>query len=161
MELESEYMNLNFKNPDEYINKLDELNGTMELLLDELKKLYVMTNMDPDNEDIKAKYENTISNINLTQAKLFSMSTDIQGNVNNVNKKLSHLDRLIRTERDRNKKLKEKLGMVENKNNSALEMISDYKELYNIQYLRNWALFLSTIICIFTIRTVYKSPVVV
>ena len=63
MELENEDDNLNFKNSEEYINKLDELNGGMELLLDELTKLYVMTKMDPDNEDIKAKYQDTISNI--------------------------------------------------------------------------------------------------
>jgi hypothetical protein len=160
MELKSEYMNLKFKNPQEYINKLDELYGVLDLLLDELKKLYVMKNMDPDNKDLQAKYDGTISNINLTQSKLLSLSIDIQGNTDIINKELSELDTLIRIERDRNKKLKKQLGMVENKNNSALEMISDYKEIYNIKYLRNWALFLSTIICIFTINSVYKKPVV-
>lgn len=160
MELENEDDNLNFKNSEEYINKLDELNGGMELLLDELTKLYVMTKMDPDNEDIKAKYQDTISNINLIQSKLFSMANDIQGNTDDINKQLSELDRLIRIERDKNKNLRKKLGMIENKNNSSLEMISDYKEIYQINYLRNWALFLSTIICIFTISSVYKKPVV-
>ncbi len=160
MELENEDINLNFKNPDEYINKLDELNGGMEMLLDELTKLYVMTKMDPYNEDIKAKYQDTISNINLIQSKLFSMANDIQGNVDVMNKKLSELDRLITIERDKNKKLRKKLGMVEDKQNSSFEMISDYKEIYQIKYLRNWALFLSTIICIFTINTIYKKPVV-
>lgn len=160
MELESEYMNFKFKNPQEYINKLDELNGVLDLLLDELKKLYVTRKMDPDNKDIQAKYDDTISNINLTQSKLLSLSIDIQANTDIINKELSNLDRLIRIERDRNKKLKTQLGMVENKNNSALEMINDYKEIYNIKYLRNWALFLSTIICIFTINSVYKKPVV-
>ena len=88
------------------------------------------------------------------------MANDIQGNTDDINKQLSELDRLIRIERDKNKNLRKKLGMIENKNNSSLEMISDYKEIYQINYLRNWALFLSTIICIFTISTVYKKPVV-
>jgi len=72
------------------------------------------------------------------------------------------LSQLVKSweERDKNKKLRQKLGMVEDKNNSSLEMINDYKEIYQINYLRNWALFLSTIICIFTIKTIYKNPVV-
>jgi hypothetical protein len=160
MELENEDINFKFKNPEEYINKLDELNGGMKVLLDELKKLYVTTLMEPDNQQVRAKYQDTMSNINLTQSKILSMSNDLQTNMDDINKELSKLDRLIKIEKDRNKKLKTKLGIIENKNNSALEMISDYKEIYNIQYLRNWALFLSTIICIYTISSVYNKPVV-
>jgi hypothetical protein len=160
MELENEDMEFKFKNPEEYINKLDELNGGMSVLLDELKKLYIITLTEPDNKEVKAKYQATISNINLTQSKILSLSNDLQNNMDDINKEVSRLDRLIKIEKDRNKKLKTKLGMIENKNNSSLEMISDYKEIYNIQYLRNWALFLSTIICIYTISTVYKKSVV-
>ena len=36
-------------------------------------------------------------------------------------------------------------------------MISDYKEVYDIKYLRNWGLFLTTIIGLVTIGTVYKK----
>lgn len=160
MELENEDINLNFKNPEEYINKLDEFNGGMDLLLDEFKKIHVTAKLDPENEDIQAKYQDIISNINQLQLKLFPLSNDIQANVDDMNKKLSELDRLIRIERDKNKKLRQKLGMVEDKQNTSLEMISDYKEIYQIKYLRNWALFLSTIICLFTIKTIYKNPVV-
>jgi hypothetical protein len=39
-------------------------------------------------------------------------------------------------------------------------MINDYREIYDIKYLRNWGLFLSTIICIYTISVVYKKQVV-
>ena len=78
MELENEAMEFKFKNPEEYINKLDELNGGMNVLLDELKKLYVTTLMEPDNKEVRAKYQATISNINLTQSKILSMSNDLQ-----------------------------------------------------------------------------------
>lgn len=151
---------MELENPEKNKNKLDELKGVISLLLDEFKKLYVAAKMDPDNEDIQSQYQDVISNIEQMEIKLFSLSNDIQSNTAELNKQLKNLDRLITIERDRNKQLRKKLGMVEEKNNSALEMISDYKELYNIQYLRNWALFLSTIICIFTINTVYKKSVV-
>jgi hypothetical protein len=157
MELENEDIDLKFKNPEEYINKLDEFNGIMKLLLDDFKKDYVNAKMYPNNQDIQAKYQNTISNINQTQSKLFSMSNDIQGNIDDINKQISDLNQLIAIERNKNKEVRKKLEMIEDKHNSALEMISDYKEIYQINYLRNWALFLSTIICIFTIKAVYKN----
>ena len=52
---------------------------------------------------------------------------------------------------------KKQLGIVESTNNSAYEMINDYKEIYNIKYLRNWALILSTFLCIYTISIVFKK----
>jgi hypothetical protein len=160
MELENENIDLNLKNPGEYINKLDELNGGVNLLLDEFKKIYIIAKMHPNNEDIQARYQDMTSNINQLQSKLFSVSNDIQVNINDINKKLLELDGLIRIERDKNRELRKKLGMVEHKNNSASEMIDNYREIYDIKYLRNWALFLSTVICIFTISALYKKPVV-
>jgi len=160
MELENENIELNLKNPEEYINKLDELNGGTSLLLDEFKKIYIIAKMHPNNEDIQERYQDMITNINQLQAKLFSVSNDVQVNINDINQKMLELDVLIRREREKNKELRKKLGMVEHKNNSASEMISDYKEMYDIKYLRNWALFLSTFICIFAIGSVYKKQVV-
>lgn len=160
MELENKDINLSFKKPEDYTNKLDELNGGVDLLLDEFKKIYVLSKMHPNNEDIQTRYQNMVSNINQLQAKLFSVSNDVQVNINNINTKLLELDRVIRIEKGINKELRKKLGMIEDKNNSASEMIDDYREIYDIKYLRNWGLFLSTIICIFTITAVYKKPVV-
>lgn len=160
MELENENMDLNLKKPEEYINKLDELSGGVNLLLDEFKKIYIIAKMHPNNEDIQDRYQDMISNINQLQSKMFSISNDVQVNINDINQKMLSLNLIIEKERNKNKELAKKLGMVEHKNNSATEMISDYKEVYDITYLRNWALFLSTIICIFAISSIYKKPVV-
>lgn len=160
MELENENIDLNLKKPEEYINKLDELSGGVNLLLDEFKKIYIIAKMHPNNEDIQDRYQDMISNINQLQAKMFSVSNDVQVNINDINQKMLSLNLMIEKERNKNKELRKKLGMVEHKNNSASEMISDYREVYDLKYLRNWALFLSTIICIFAISSVYKKPVV-
>jgi len=162
LELENENINtnLNFKNPQEYTNKLNELNGMVDLLLDEFKENYITAKMNPDYEDIQEIYEITVSKINKMQATLFSMSNDIQTNINDINEKMLEFNNLIRYEKEKGKSMRKKLGIVEDKNNSSLEMISDYREIYNIKYLRNWGLFLSTIVCIITINSVYKKPIV-
>jgi hypothetical protein len=160
MELEKENINFNFKNPQEYINKLNELNGSINLLLDDFKKNYINAKMNPFNEEIQQRYENVNSNITRLQANLFSISNDIQININTVNDKMLEFNNLIRYEKDKNESMQKRIGIVGDKNDSSLEMISDYREIYNIHYLRNWALFLSSIIFIFTINSLYKKPIV-
>lgn len=144
----------------EYKEKLDQLDNGINLLLEEFKKLYIITNMHPTNEEYQTLYQNSINNLASILSKLFSISNDVQVNIDNINKKLFELDFLIRQERDKNKELKIKLGFVENKSAAAYEMINDYKAIYDKRYLRNWSLLLSSIICIVAIGIIYKKPVV-
>jgi hypothetical protein len=153
MELE----NKNYQQPEQYIEQLNQLNGSLDLLLGVFSKIYVSSKMNPGNEEFQQQYANIISSINQIQSKLFTTSNDVQVNIDELSQKLLEINILIDMEREKNTELKKNLGMITNKNNAASEMIYNYKQIYNQNYLRNWALFLSTILCIFTISKVYKS----
>lgn len=142
-----------------YEDKLVNLNAGMDILLDEFKKIYVITKMNPNDQEYQQKYQNTINSLTEVLSNLFTISNDIQVDTNNINKKLFELDVLIRTERDRNKELNEKLKMIQNTNNASSEMISDYKNIYNYNYLRNWSLVISSLLCLGTIGIVFKQRV--
>jgi glycerol-3-phosphate cytidylyltransferase-like family protein len=152
--------NLDIRNPEKYINKINEYNGRVNVVLDEFQQVYIMSKMYPANEEVQERYENMISNIEKLQSDLFNMTNNIQVDVNEVNKNLLEINTLINIEKIKNEKLKKLLGYVEGSNNSSQEMISDYKKIYNLNYLRNWSLFLSTILCIIVINMVYKKNVV-
>jgi hypothetical protein len=49
------------------------------------------------------------------------------------------------------------VGAVAQEYTSADGMIAEYKEYYNMNYLRNWALLLSTVLCIYAI-TLIREP---
>lgn len=153
MELEND----NFTKTIQYKEKINELDSGVNLLLDEFKKLYVIKNMYPNDEEYQNLYENIINNLESVLSNLFSISNEVQVNIDKLNKKLFEFDNLIRSEREKNKELKIKLGIVENKSNATFEMISDYKDIYAKRYLRNWSLLLSSIICIVAIGTIYKK----
>jgi hypothetical protein len=157
MELESNNYGDNFTKTNQYKEKIDQLDSGINLLLDEFKKLYVITKMHPNNEEYQRHYQNIINNLASVLSKLFSVSNDIQINIDKLNKKLFEFDVLIGEERVKNKELKIKLGIVENKSNAASEMISDYKNIYDKRYLRNWSLILSSILCILAIRNIFKK----
>ena len=67
---------------------------------------------------------------------------------------------LFKEEKERNHELKVSLGIVEHKNNAATELISDYKNIYSEEYLRNWALFISILIIGNAISKINKIPVI-
>lgn len=158
--MELNNINEQFMSKQQYDELLGNITDSLNLILDEFKKLYVITNMHPNNQEYQQLFENCKTNLNTIQSKLFTVSNDIQSDTNKINALLLELDSKIKIERKNNKELKRKLGMVEHKNNSAFEMIDNYKEMYDSNYLRNWSLVLSTALCIFTIGVVYKKQVV-
>jgi len=120
--------NLDIRNPEKYINKINEYNGRVNVVLDEFQQVYIMSKMYPANEEVQERYENVISNIEKLQSDLFNMTNNIQVDVNEVNKNLLEINTLINIEKIKNEKLKKLLGYVEGSNNSSQEMISDYKK---------------------------------
>ena len=157
MELENDNYGDNLVKTVQFKEKIHQLNGAVHLLLGEFKKLYVITKMNPNNEEYQTQYQNVINSLASILSKLFSVSNDVQVNIDNINKKLFEFDILIKREIEKNKELKKKLGIVENKGNAASEMISDFRDIYDKRYLRNWSLLLSSIVCFVAIGTIYKK----
>jgi hypothetical protein len=159
MELESSDYIEKLNKSVQYKEKINELDNGINLLLMEFKKVYIITKMHPTNEEYQTQYQNIVNNLASVLSRLFSLSNDVQVNIDNINKKLFEFDVLIRSEKEKNKELKRKLGIVENKSNASSEMINDYKYIYDKRYLRNWSLLLSSIICLLAIGKIYKKEV--
>jgi hypothetical protein len=144
--IDNEDINDNFKTPEIFKEKLQTLNQQLPAILDDFKKYYVFFNKNPEYPEYQNLFENIKGNLNKISSDLFILSNDVQSSTNEINKKLLDLNVLIQTEKDRNRQLKLKLGIVEDKNNAATELIYDYKNMYSEEYLRNWALFVSILI---------------
>ena len=111
------------------------------------------------NPEYQQKYQNTLNSLEEVLSNLFIISNDIQVDRDKINKELFELDGLIRIERDSNIVLKEKLKKIGNTNSASSEMISDYKNMYNYNYLRNWSLIVSSLLCLGTIGIIFKQKV--
>lgn len=157
MELGNNSYEDTFTKSSTFKNKITELDSGIGVILDEYKKLFVLASMYPANQEYQQQYQNTVNNLASVMSKLFAVSNDIQKNMNDINKKLIEYDGFIKQEKKVNGDIKLKLGIVEDKNNAASEMITDYKDIYDKRYLRNWSLILSSIICLVAIGTVYKK----
>jgi len=158
--IDDEDITNNFKTPGIFKEKLQTLNNQLPAILDDFKKYYVFFNKNPEYPEYQTSFENIKGNMTKLSSDLFMLSNDVQASTDELNKKLFALNVLIQEEKERNRDLKLSLGIVEHKNNAATELISDYKNMYSEEYLRNWALFISILIIGNSISKINKNPVI-
>jgi len=147
----------NFKKPEEFVNKLTVLQQQLPAILDDFEKYYVFYNKNPEYDEYQQMFNNIKNNLTNINSSMFLLSNDVQSSIDELNKKLIELNLLITQEKIKNKKLQSGLGFIEDKNNAATELISDYKKIYDNGYLHNWSLFFSILIAIFAIKKIYSS----
>lgn len=136
----------NFKNPEVLREKLKTLNEKLPPILDDFKKYYVFFNKNPEYPEYQNIFENVKNNLNTLNSDLFVLSNEVDVSTDKINKQLFILNKLIKQEKEKNRKLKKELGIVDHKNNAAIELIYDYKKIYKSEYLRNWSLFFCIIV---------------
>ena len=136
----------NFKNPEVLREKLKTLNEKLPPILDDFKKYYVFFNKNPEYPEYQNIFENVKNNLNTLNSDLFVLSNEVDVSTDKINKQLFILNKLIKQEKEKNRKLKKELGIIDHKNNAAIELIYDYKKIYKSEYLRNWSLFFCIIV---------------
>lgn len=135
-----------FIKPEFFTEKVETMQQQLPPILDDFNKYFVLYNKSPNYPEYENMFNNIKQNLNSLSASLFLVSNDVDANIDNINNVFKNLDVLITKERVKNRQLKRKLGIVETEANSSKEMIQDYNQMYDDDYLRNWGLFLSTIV---------------
>jgi hypothetical protein len=148
---------IEFENPDNFKEKITELEDKLPFILEDFKKNYVLYNKDQDYNEYQQTFEVSKGNLEQINFDLSTVETDVSMNTAKLNEQLNELNRQIEEEREENKILKIQLGLVEDGSNSMDEMIGDYKKKYNLAYLRNWGLLLSILVVCFTMKSIFKS----
>jgi hypothetical protein len=142
---------------DAFLSKISVLSNQLPAILDDFKKYYVFYNKTPDYDEYKRMFDNIKSNVNTTNSSLINIDKSVDSTTEDINKKLEALNKLIRRERAKNVLLKRRLGREEEKYNGTDEMIHNYKEMYELNYLRNWAMFIGILMVSFTIGRVFVT----
>lgn len=150
-------LNVDFQDPKNFIEKVITLQQQMPHILDDFKKYFVLYNKDPNYPEYQNMFENVKSNLTTLSSSLFMASNEVDSNTDKINDVFNRLDVLIKKEKQNNRMLKRKLGIVEQKANSTDEMIDNYSEVYDIGYLRNWGLFISIFLAGLCISKVFKQ----
>jgi hypothetical protein len=149
----------NLKSANLFSEQLNSLQQQLPPILDDFEKYYVFYNMNPANSEYQRMFENIKKNVDSLNSQTFMLSNSVESEINSINQKLISLDTLIQKEKETNKKLQLKIGNIKEKQNSSDIMITNYKEMYDIGYLKNWGLILSIIAAGFAISKISSNKV--
>jgi hypothetical protein len=150
-------INQNFTSPDTYKQQIETLKQQFISVLDDFKQDFINYNMNSQNNEYQQTFFNDKNNLNVINNELTKISQNVETSTNELNKGLILLNELIKKTKEENRKLKIKLGIVEDKNNTSDELIDNYKQMYEYNYLRNVALGLSIVISWISISKVYSG----
>jgi Trp operon repressor len=145
MELQQDSSVDDLTKPQVFISQINTLKEKLPSILDDFKKYYVFYNKNPEYNEYQQIFENIKGNLQNINSELFMTTNNIEKDTESINDRLQKINALIAKEKMKNRQLKRKLGIVEKKYNGSDELISDYKEIYNLDYLTNFALFYGVI----------------
>ena len=143
--------------PKEFEVKIMTLKETLPHILDDYKKYYVFHHINPEYGEYQQMFENIKNNLHKENSDLSDITNKVDKNNEDINKKLIIIDRLIRKEKEQNKMLKKKLGILHNEYNGSDEMINNFKYIYNENYLTNWSLFIGSLITVILIMSLFNQ----
>ena len=159
MDLIQNNANYNFPNASQFTSQLNALQKQLPAVLDDFEKYYVFYNMNPANSEYQNMFENIKNNLNSINSQTFILANSVDKEIGNVNQKMVSLNSLIENEKEMNINLKKKFAAIKQEGNGADIRISNYKQIYDIGYLKNWALFLSTIAAGYAIYKVSSNKI--
>ena len=127
------------------------------VVLDNFKTYFVFYHKNPENAEYQQIFSNLQNTIERFGSNLFELLNNVEVNIKKLNDSLICLNSMIFRERQINRRLKLRLGIIEDKSNASSELIYDYKNIYEEGYLRNWALIFSIIIIGVLIKNTYSN----
>jgi hypothetical protein len=132
--------------PKNFLSKIITFKEKLPAILDDFIKYYILFNKNLKNNEYQYLFEIIKGNLQNLKSELSVVTDNIQNNIKKINTKLQDINDLIIKEKNENKKLKKTLGIIEKTNNGSDELIIEYKEMYNLNYLSNFSLFCGIIL---------------
>ena len=143
--------------PPVFLSKINNLKEKLPSILEDFVKYYVFYSKNPEYNEYQQIFENIKGNLQNINSELFMTSNNIEKDTETINNRLHKINALIAKEKIKNRQLKRKLGIVEKKYNGSDELISDYKEIYNLDYLTNFALIYGVIMLTVIMASRFRS----
>lgn len=133
--------------PDEYLNKMNEIEIRIKLILDELKNTYVNYKLYPDVSEYQNVYLNNKQNLENSHNDIFLLKNYLQSNLINKRKEIEQMSKTIDELKKENSELNIRYKSLLLGNNAAIALNHQQFGLYNLSKY-NMALTIIGILCI-------------
>ena len=114
--------------------------------LDDFKKYYVYYNKNPEVDEFQNFFANSKGQLQGLNSEIFSVTNTIQKNIQDLDTEMQVMSHKLKDEKDVNGELLTLINRIRTTQNGSEIMIDDAKDEYNIQYYKNWELFIGILI---------------
>ena len=139
-----------------YKRQIDDVKSILDALLsqNEFINSYYQSKNNPTNDTYKNQLQNIIANVNTNIRTMFNVSTQLYNSTQSFNQQIATLRERLEDAKTTNRELKTQAGLINTKHGTSQELIHDYIDIYDVRYVRNWAIGLGAVLILTTIPKV-------
>ena len=139
-----------------YNDNLSHIKSQYLSALDDYQQHYILHKSMPDNNEYTSLYFSSRATLAGLNEQLFKTVKIIQTDINSLNSSIDQTQHALKSVTTTQNKLTNELNTVNGNTRAADVMITEYKELYFIQYVSNITLYLGIIGAIIIFQRVYS-----
>jgi len=142
----------------EFDEKINTIKQQFFSVLDDFQKYYVYFNKNPEVNEFQNYYASSKGQLQHMSRDLFLTTNEIDKIIEELNKEMSEVSIKLGNAKTLNAELTGRLQNLEKTQNGSEIMLDDSKIAYNIQYYKNWEMFIGVIGVTVLILKIYKAP---
>ena len=130
-------------------NKFDEkikgIKNSFFSALDDFKKYYVFYNKNPEVDEYQNFFSTSKGQLQGLNSDIFLITNNIQKNIKDLDTEMATISNKLKDEKNLNSELLSVKNNIRTTKDGSAIMIDDAKDEYNMQYYKNWELFIGVI----------------
>jgi excinuclease UvrABC nuclease subunit len=113
--------------------------------LDDFKKYYVYYNKNPEVDEYQNFFATSKGQLQELNSDIFLITNNIQKNIKDLSTEMAEISNNLNYEKKLNAELLSLINNIQTTEDGSAIMIDDVKDEYNMQYYKNWELFIGII----------------
>lgn len=126
--------------------KIKGIKNSFFSALDDFKKYYVYYNKNPEVDEYQNFFATSKSQLQGLNSDIFIVTNNIQQHIKDLNAEMAAISNKLKNEKDLSAELLLLINNIQTTEDGSAIMIDDVKEEYNLQYYKNWELFIGIIV---------------
>jgi hypothetical protein len=144
---------------DKFNEKIKTIKSSFFAALDDFTKYYVFYHKNPEVDEFQNFFTNSKSQLQNLNSNMFLLTNNIQQKIKELDIEMRLVSHKLKDEKELNGELLKLVNRIKTTQDGSAIMIDDAKDEYNIQYYKNWELFLGAIVLISFSVKILKTPI--
>ena len=138
--------------------KIKNIKGSFLSALADFQKYYVFYNKNPEVDEYQNFFVNSKGQLQGLNSDMFLVTNNIQKKIKDLDAEMQVTSNKLQAEKELNGELLTLINKIQTTQDGSAIMIDDAKDEYNIQYYKNWELFIGILIFLgISIKMLSKS----